>query len=139
GPMLSPVADPLAPTVGASAPAQELAVALAADELAKRRARLLERSLAVTSPLLLLGLWEALVRLGMLDAHFFPAPSSLVGTYTRLVASGEILIDVRDTLARLAVGLALGGLPGLAIGAAMGLSRTLRAFLKPIVAKLFPI
>ena len=71
--------------------------------------------------------------------RFFPAPSSIMGTFMALLGSGQLLSDVRDTLTRVFVGLVLGGIPGLVIGAAMGLSPLVRAFFKPVVAALFPI
>ncbi|MGN6697550.1 MAG: ABC transporter permease, partial [Thermomicrobiales bacterium] len=111
----------------------------AADALTPHRARLRERALTGCSPLLLLVVWEILARAGVLDARFFPAPSAIAHTFIALVRTGTLVSDVRDTLVRVCVGVALGGIPGLVIGAAMGLSRTLRAFLKPVVAVLFPI
>ncbi|MGN6362559.1 MAG: ABC transporter permease, partial [Thermomicrobiales bacterium] len=111
----------------------------AADALAPHRATLRERALSVCSPVLLLAIWELLVWTGVLDARFFPAPSAIAQTFITLVRTGTLLSDIRDTLVRVCVGVALGGIPGLVIGAAMGLSRTLRAFLKPVVAVLFPI
>ncbi len=104
-----------------------------------RRRRLQEQVLTIGSPILLLLLWELLSRVGLLDRRFFPAPSSIVGTFGALLASGELLADVHDTLMRVFVGLLLGGIPGLVIGAIMGLSPLARAFFKPVVVALFPI
>jgi ABC-type nitrate/sulfonate/bicarbonate transport system permease component len=98
-----------------------------------------ERLVSLFSPVLLLLLWEVLVRVHLLDARFFPAPSSIVGTFKELIVSKELLIDLKDTLGRIAVGLVLGTVPGLFLGAAMGLSKPIRAFFKPMVAALFPI
>jgi NitT/TauT family transport system permease protein len=96
-----------------------------------RRRRLQEQLLTIGSPIVLLLLWEVLVRAQLLDRRFFPAPSSIVGTFGTLIASGELAADVRDTLTRVFVGLLLGGVPGLIVGAIMGLSPLARAFLKP--------
>jgi NitT/TauT family transport system permease protein len=104
-----------------------------------RRRRLQEQILTIGSPILLILLWELLSRVGVLDRRFFPAPSSIVGTFGALLSSGELMADVHDTLLRLFVGLMLGGIPGLIIGAIMGLSPLARAFFKPVVAALFPI
>ncbi len=111
----------------------------AREVVVARRRRLQEQILTIGSPILLIVLWELLSRLGMLDRRFFPAPSSIVGTFGTLLSSGELLSDVRDTLTRVFVGLLLGGVPGLIIGAIMGLSPLARAFFKPVVAALFPI
>src|SRR5690348_712052 len=57
-----------------------------------------ERLVSLFSPLLLLLLWELMVRVHLLDARFFPAPSSIVGTFVGLIQSKELLIDIKDTL-----------------------------------------
>jgi ABC-type nitrate/sulfonate/bicarbonate transport system permease component len=98
-----------------------------------------ERLVSLFSPVLLLVLWELMVRVRLLDARFFPAPSSIVGTFGSLIQSGELEVDVKDTLGRVAVGLLMGVIPGLVLGVAMGLSTAVRAFFKPMVAALFPI
>src|SRR5437870_4004299 len=65
-----------------------------------RRVAVGEQLIAIASPLLLIALWEALVRIRILDARFFPAPSSIVGTFTSLIASGELLVHVGASLKR---------------------------------------
>ena len=111
----------------------------AQEELILRRRRRRERILTLTSPVVLIVVWEALSRAGVIDKRFFPAPSAVVGTFSQLAASGALLTDTLDTLARVAVGLLLGGIPGLLLGVVMGLSPVVRAFFKSIVASLFPI
>ena len=81
----------------------------AQEEVIARRRRVQEQVLTVGSPILLLVLWEVLVRAQLLDRRFFPAPSSIVDTFGALIASGQLLLDVRDTLTRVFVGLLLGG------------------------------
>ena len=49
-----------------------------------------ERIFRVISPLALLCLWEFVVRVHLLDARFFPAPSRVLGTLARLAESGEL-------------------------------------------------
>ncbi|HEX6511176.1 MAG TPA: hypothetical protein VF157_02680, partial [Chloroflexota bacterium] len=104
-----------------------------------KQSNLGERLVSLFSPLLLLLLWEIMVRVHLLDARFFPAPSSIVGTFASLVQSKELLIDIQATLGRIAVGLVMGCIPGLILGVLMGLSSPIRAFFKPMVAALFPI
>jgi NitT/TauT family transport system permease protein len=124
---------------GSAPDAADNAVLVAADVRRATRVKRLEQAVSLCSPVLLLLVWELLVRGGLLDRRFFPAPTSIVGTFGGLIASGELPLDLRDTLGRLVVGLALGAIPGLLLGGAMGLSSWLRAFLKPMVAALFPI
>ena len=111
----------------------------AREELAYRRRRRRDALLTIGSPIVMIALWELLVRTTLMDARFFPAPSSIVGTFGLLIVSGTLLADVWVTLTRVVIGLLLGGVPGLIIGAVMGLSEPVRAFMKPIVAALFPI
>jgi len=98
-----------------------------------------ERLLSLFSPFLLLLLWEVLVQVGLLDKRFFPAPSSIVSTFTNLIATGELFKHLQASIGRIFVGFMLGAVPALIVGVAMGLSRWLRAFLSPMVAALYPI
>jgi ABC-type nitrate/sulfonate/bicarbonate transport system permease component len=98
-----------------------------------------EQIISILSPLLLVALWEALVRFGALDARFFPAPSSIVGTFTGLITSGELAQHVGASLRRVLLGFLVGGAPALLLGVVMGLSRWARAALNPIIAATYPI
>jgi NitT/TauT family transport system permease protein len=131
-----------------AAPAVDIGVRESDRELIERkqlrapkRSNLSERLVSLFSPILLLLLWELMVRVRLLDARFFPAPTSIVGTFNTLVMGPqhELLIDIKATLGRIAIGLVLGCIPGLILGAIMGLSSAIRAFFKPMVAALFPI
>ena len=98
-----------------------------------------ERIFRVVSPLALLALWEFVVRVHLLDARFFPAPSSIVGDFFQFLRSGELVSNTWMTLQRVVVGFIIGGVPGVAIGLLMGVNRLARAILEPIVALLYPI
>lgn len=98
-----------------------------------------DRLLGILSPILLLALWEAAVRFGWIDARFFPAPSSVFGQLMTLVESGELWRHMGASLQRLGWGFLLGGIPALAIGLVMGLSRPLRAVFDPLIAATYPI
>lgn len=104
-----------------------------------RLGALAEQLLAVLSPLLFIGLWEAAVRTNLLDWRFFPAPSAIVGTFSTLVASGELAVHVAASLKRVLLGFVVGAVPGLVLGLAMGMSRWVRAMLNPLVAATYPI
>jgi ABC-type nitrate/sulfonate/bicarbonate transport system permease component len=95
--------------------------------------------MAVCSPLLLVLAWEILVRVGLLDARFFPTPSSVLVELAALAASGELAVHLGWTLERVAVGFLLGAVPGILLGLAMGLSPALNAFLRPLIASVYPI
>jgi NitT/TauT family transport system permease protein len=98
-----------------------------------------DRLISLASPVLLLLLWEMLVRLGVLDARFFPAPSRISETLFALVGDGSLWVNTWASLQRLFWGLLLGGIPALLLGIAMGLNRPLRAFVNPLVATTYPV
>ena len=97
-----------------------------------------ERLVALLAPVLLLLIWEALSRAGLLDRRFFPAPSSIVGTFMSL-AQGPLLGHIGISLSRAAVGFAIGAVPAILLGVLMGLVPIVRAALQPIVGALFAI
>ena len=91
------------------------------------------------SPIVLLLVWEALARAGLIDRHFFPAPSTVIVFMWSDIAGGQILIDIVATLRRVLVGFAMGGIPGVVFGLLLGMSRPIRMFLAPIFSTLFSI
>ncbi len=98
-----------------------------------------ERIVSLLSPVLLLLIWEALVRFGFLDSRFFPAPSYVLGTFWRLIASGELFGHIAISMLRSLIGFALGGVPGLLLGLSMGLFPLVRAGVWPLIGALYPI
>lgn len=106
---------------------------------AARRRRRIEGVLSVLSPILLLVVWELVVRAGLLDIRLFSAPSRIAGTFERLILSGALLEHLQISLARIAVGFLMGVVPGVLLGTAMGLAPMLRSMFLPIVASLYPI
>jgi ABC-type nitrate/sulfonate/bicarbonate transport system permease component len=110
-----------------------------AEVRALRRANVRDRVIMIVTPLLLLGVWQIAATTGAVDARFFPAPTSIASTFGQLVANGVLPGDLGVTVRRMLIGLVLGGIPGIIIGTAAGLSRIVRAIIKPIVASLFPI
>jgi NitT/TauT family transport system permease protein len=98
-----------------------------------------ERLLAIGTPLVLLALWELAVATNVIDARFFPAPSSIFSRMFDLASSGELLGHTFVSLRRLFFGFWLGLLPGLLLGVLMGLFRPIRAALSPLVSGTYPI
>lgn len=103
----------------------------------------IERIVAILAPLLLLGLWEALSRSDVLDQRFFPAPSSIIGTFYDMTFNmpwdNSLTYHVLVSLSRALIGFLLGAIPAIVIGAIMGLVPIVRAAVQPIVGALFPI
>jgi ABC-type nitrate/sulfonate/bicarbonate transport system permease component len=98
-----------------------------------------DRLISLASPVVLLVVWEVLVRTGVLDARFFPAPTKIYETFVALIADGTLWENTWASLQRLFFGFLLGGIPALLLGIAMGLNRPLRAFIEPLVATTYPV
>ncbi|NMH97449.1 ABC transporter permease [Pseudonocardia sp. K10HN5] len=98
-----------------------------------------DRTIAVLTPIVLLALWEVLARTGLIDARFFPAPSSVFDRMVALMASGELWIHVGASLQRLFLGFWLGLVPAIVLGVVMGLNRSVRAAISPLVSGTYPI
>lgn len=98
-----------------------------------------DRLISLTSPILLLVLWEVLVRVGILDARFFPAPSKIFITLMELIRDGSLWANTWASLQRLFWGFLLGAIPALVLGIAMGLNRPLRAIVDPLISTTYPI
>jgi NitT/TauT family transport system permease protein len=120
-----------------------------------------ERLLSIGFPLVLLALWEAAVRLEWLDARFFPAPSTVALALWNLTAKGELLgtfwllpgrVMAGDwagvlkvfreghlwvSLFRIFAGFFLGAVPGVVLGVVMGMNRTIRVSLDPVISAVY--
>jgi sulfonate transport system permease protein len=79
--------------------------------------------LSWAAPFALVVVWEALARFGGLSPHILPAPSKVALTAARLIRNGDLVEDLAISLARAAVGFAIGGTIGFALGTAVGFSR----------------
>jgi 1,4-dihydroxy-2-naphthoate octaprenyltransferase len=101
--------------------------------------RLAERLLSLLSPLLLLLLWEFAARVGWLNQQFFPAPSSIVGTFRILWDRGTIGEALGATTQRVLLGFIWGTVPAILLGLVLGLSRPLRLALLPIANILYSL
>ncbi|MEP7207209.1 MAG: ABC transporter permease [Casimicrobiaceae bacterium] len=98
-----------------------------------------DRIINILSPVVLLAIWEIAVRIGALDARFFPAPSQIFDTLVTLIKNGSLWTNTWASLQRLFWGALLGGIPALLLGIAMGLYRPLRAIVDPLVSATYPV
>jgi len=98
-----------------------------------------DRVLALMTPALLLVVWELLVRTGLVDSRFFPAPTTIFASMWEMILSGELVTHLLASLQRLFFGFWLGLVPALALGVAMGLSRSVRAAVMPLISGTYPI
>lgn len=99
------------------------------------RARLLPFIL----PLLLLAAWEAAARQGWMPAQILPAPGQVLTALAELAASGEIAVNLRISLGRIAGGFVLGAAAGLGLGILLGVSARARDYLEPTLRASFAV
>jgi NitT/TauT family transport system permease protein len=137
--------DTQAPAIGPASPDQAARWTAAAERRRRLGGPALERALSVSSPLLLLGLWELCARLGLIDTRFFPAPSSIFAVGFQMLGptsqypSGELWTHLSISLERIAIGFVLAVVPGVILGLAMGLFSPIRALIQPLIDATFPI
>ena len=89
--------------------------------------------LGAVLPVLLLALWEALARLGVLPPNLLPAPSRVLGTIGELARTGELWPHLGLTLGRVALGFGLGTALGTVLGALTGYLPLMRRLLDPLL------
>ncbi|KXK61554.1 ABC transporter permease [Micromonospora rosaria] len=75
------------------------------------------------SPVLLVAVWEAAARSGVLSPEKLPAPSAVLATGWRLARDGTLATHLLDSLTRAGLGLLIGGGLALLLGAVAGLLR----------------
>ncbi len=83
-------------------------------------------------PLLLLGVWEWLSRLGDSWAFAFPPLQELGATALSLLVSGDLGYNLLASARTAATGLVVGSAAGLVLGAGMGASDTVNRLLGPL-------
>ncbi len=97
-----------------------------------RRPRLLAAGAFVAPLLILLLLWEVLVRAFHVDPRVFPDAESVARAGIDAVRDGTLVRHIGASLARVAVGTLLAVLISIPLGVAMGLSRAVSVFLTPL-------
>ncbi|HTK13231.1 MAG TPA: ABC transporter permease [Xanthobacteraceae bacterium] len=94
-------------------------------------------------PILLLLLWEAAARFGVIDRRFFPAPSTIIASIGPFITEDEqranLLMNVAATLRRLALGYGIGATAGVSLGLIMGLHTATRFAVAPSIYAIFPL
>jgi sulfonate transport system permease protein len=80
-------------------------------------------------PALVLMLWEASARIGLIEPQVLPAPSRVLETAVNLARNGDLFVHLGVSLLRAAAGFVIGGTIGLALGVLVGFSRLAQAVL----------
>lgn len=89
--------------------------------------------------LVLLLLWEAITRIGLLSPVFFPPATVVAATLWRLFGSGDLAGHAGRTLSRMICAFSVGAGTALVLGLCMGWSRRLRRVFDPLVAAFHPV
>lgn len=91
--------------------------------------------------LLLLGVWEGLVRLLAVPVYLLPAPSDVAVRFATAWADGTMPRHLAPTVVELLLGGMIGGVLGLSIGVGLGLSGAARRIASPylVIAQSTPI
>ena len=83
-------------------------------------------------PLAVLLLWHLSSVWGWAPEQVLPPPAMVFQTFADQAASGELWTNLQISLVRVFTGFGIGLFAGLALGAAMGLSPTVRAYVFPL-------
>ena len=106
------------------APEAAAADAAATVPAARNRRRLVPlRWQRILSPVAILGVWEAIPRAGLLPEDKLPAPSAVLRAGWTLTLDGALGTQLAASLTRVGIGLAIGGILALTLGAVAGLIR----------------
>ena len=93
----------------------------------------------IAMPVLLLIVWEAVCRGGLVSPIMLPSPSAIVIRWLEWLRSGELLVDVLGSLGRVTSGFLLGAGLALPLGLFMGSSPRTYEYFNPIIQVLRPI
>jgi ABC-type nitrate/sulfonate/bicarbonate transport system permease component len=88
---------------------------------------------------LLLGVWQAVVQLGLVNPILFPAPTVVAQSLWDYARHGSLWLDLGWSLGRVSIGFAAGAFAGIAIGLATGTSAFVSGMLTPAFQMLRPI
>jgi len=85
----------------------------------------------VISPVVIVLLWELLVRIKLLNPVFIPTPSSIAIEWWRLLLNGILLKHVSISLARALSGFTIGSTLAIIIGISIGWKRYIEDIIEP--------
>jgi taurine transport system permease protein len=91
--------------------------------------------------ILFLLLWEILVRVGVIDSFFLPAPSQVALKAIHLTTGEDAVLinDIKMSASRVLMGFLLSVVIGVPSGLIMGMSSTVRAALNPVISIIRPL
>ncbi len=95
--------------------------------------------LALVLPVVLLAVWEAASRLGLIQATLLPRPSAIAEVLVELIKSGELLVNLGISIIRVTEGFIIGATLGVLVGVQVALVPKLRIAVSLIFGVLRPI
>jgi ABC-type nitrate/sulfonate/bicarbonate transport system permease component len=107
--------------------------------LNRLRSRLIDIAPGAAFIAALLLCLEIAVNSGGVNRALLPAPSSWALVLWDLIASGEFIAPLVETLLRLVAGFSIGAMAGIGLGLLMGYWRPFHDFLEPLVELMRPI
>lgn len=87
----------------------------------------------------IIGVWQALFLMGYLNPVLLPPPSRIALTFRDLLMSGDLPRHIGISILRVLEGFGIAALLGLALGVAIGLSRTMDRWTDLIIQVVKPI
>ena len=93
----------------------------------------------VAGVLVVLLVWEAAVRGGLVPVDILPAPSTLAATLARLMTTAAMLREIGHTLGATLLAWAMASAIGIVAGALLGLSPVLRSYTMTSIELLRPL
>lgn len=107
-----------------------------------RRRRIIERTLGIAFPVLLIAFWQLASSRGWLDRRFYPSPSEIVTEMRNTFKENpkkNWWIDIGISVRRMLLGYGWGVLFGLLFGFVLGSSRLVRATIGPTLNALYTV
>lgn len=115
-------------------------VSPASPMLWRRLGQSVQRALTgLLVPLAAVLLWTVAARREWVPPQILPAPDEVWAAFSDLWTSGDLLHDAAISLQRVVEGSAIGVTAGLVLGAGLGLSRGMEAYVRPLFSALAQI
>ncbi|MFV0374462.1 ABC transporter permease [Microbacterium sp.] len=115
------------------------AVAVTTARSRRRSFRPRRALLGIGGIVLLLAVWEVVVRAGLIDARFLPPPTEVIPRLFQILGLADFWVAVGQTLGQWAAGLGIALVLGCVLGVIIGLSPFLRRATHSTVEFLRPV
>lgn len=114
-------------------------IAEIAPRRSNRRRRIVELTLAVLFPAILIGIWQAASSFDWIDSRLYPSPFEIVGKTRDLFSERDLASDVWISVQRILWGYFWGALSGLVVGVGMGMFRLFRRTAEPTLVAMYTV